>query len=47
LTQFCFIGKVVQLPSVVSAEKEAATAAAVDVDSEEDDIERRLQALRS
>jgi len=36
-------GKVVQLPSVVVA----PAAAAVDVDSEEDDMERRLQALRS
>jgi hypothetical protein len=47
LIQFCFIGKVGQLPSIVSGEKEVAAAAAVDVDSEEDDMERRLQALRS
>lgn len=40
-------GKVGQLPTVISGEKEAAAAAVADVDSEEDDMERRLQALRS
>lgn len=40
-------GKVGQLPSVAIPEQTAATAAAVDVDSEEDEMERRLQALRS
>ena len=45
--EFSFLGKVGQLPSIVSPAKETATAAAVDPDSEEDDMERRLQALRS
>ncbi len=45
---FFIVGKVGQLPSVVAGEKEiAVAAAAVDVDSEEDEMERRLQALRS
>ncbi len=49
LIGFYFIGKVGQLPSVVvtGGAKEAAAAAVVDVDSEEDEMERRLQALRS
>jgi len=52
LIQFCFIGKVGQLPSVVvggaaMGQREPAAAATADVDSEEDEMERRLQALRS
>ena len=44
---FSFKGKVSQLPSVAIGEKEVPEAAAADVDSEEDEMERRLQALRS
>ncbi|CAF4810938.1 unnamed protein product, partial [Rotaria magnacalcarata] len=45
-------GKLGQLPSVVVGgtvvkENERAVAATADVDSEEDEMERRLQALRS
>ncbi len=47
LLKFFVIGKVGQLPSVLIGEKEPAAAAAVDVDSEEDEMERRLQALRN
>jgi hypothetical protein len=42
-----FLGKVGQLPSVIIAEKQPVAAATADVDSEEDEMERRLQALRS
>lgn len=41
------LGKVGQLPSVAIGEKVPAAAATADPDSEEDDMERRLQALRS
>jgi hypothetical protein len=54
LIEYCwiFVGKVGQLPSVLvggtaMGEKQPAAAAAADVDSEEDEMERRLQALRS
>jgi hypothetical protein len=46
------LGKVGQLPSVVVGgatigERQPAAAATADVDSEEDEMERRLQALKS
>ena len=46
------VGKLGQLPSVAAGrtaagEREAAGASALDVDSEEDEMEKRLQALRS
>lgn len=44
---FLLIGKLGQLPSVAIGEKHPAAAATADVDSEEDDMEQRLQALRS
>jgi len=40
-------GKVGQLPSVAVPHREPAGAAVADADSDEDDMERRLQALRS
>jgi len=43
---FCFVlGKVGQLPSVIP--NHATTIATADVDSEDDEMQQRLQALRS
>lgn len=47
LSNSSFPGKVGQLPSVAIGEKVPGAAATADADSEEDDMERRLQALRS
>lgn len=52
ILSYNFKGKVGDLPSVdvggtIIKETEPAAAASADVDSEEDEMERRLQALRT
>jgi hypothetical protein len=45
LSGVSFLGKVGQLPSVIP--NHATTIATADVDSEDDEMQQRLQALRS